>query len=540
MLGPVFERELAITARKVRSYALRSAFGLALLAVLVAGYRDAIGAGFHLRTSSFAQTTQLARALFQNLVLMQGAVVVFLTPALVAGAIAGEVQRKTLGDLLTSDLTAAEIVLGKLVARLLHVGLLVAAGFPILLLIGLLGGLDPWLVLASVAATLSTAFFLGGLSILGSTQARTVRGAMNFVFTLTLTWLILPGAIDVVLPRKGALGLRLFEWLAPVNAWIAPTSPFAFLVEILRGSIRTPGALIGRLLGMVGLQVLYGAILAALTVVGLRPSSRARAGGQRRRRAMKRARPCWIKLPPRGVPCGDDPMLWKELFAPRVPVFYRPLGLSIALVLVGLLAWGTTDFAIPAFRELWASGYGVAASGSARAAFHAYLRIVGTGIALVVALGVASDAAAGITSEREQDTWISLIATPLTGTEIVRAKILGAVWGTRHTAVVMGLLGIVGVLAGSLHPLGLLLALFELAAFIWFDAALGTWISLRTGDTIRALARAIACLLIINGGSLLVTMPLLSFRPLTLVGCPPARCWRPRSHPTASIREDRW
>jgi hypothetical protein len=81
---------------------------------------------------------------------------------------------------------------------------------------------------------------------------------------------------------------------------------------------------------------------------------------------------------------------------PRVRVFYQPLGLSIVLVLLELLAWGTGDFAIPAFREVWVSGYSPAPAGSARNALYVHQRIMGTGIALVVALGVASDAAAGI------------------------------------------------------------------------------------------------------------------------------------------------
>ena len=53
-------------------------------------------------------------------------------------------------------------------------------------------------------------------------------------------------------------------------------------------------------------------------------------------------------------------MLWKELFAARTPLLQRPLGLSVVLVLGGLLLWGTFDFAAPAFRELAATGYGVA------------------------------------------------------------------------------------------------------------------------------------------------------------------------------------
>jgi ABC-type transport system involved in multi-copper enzyme maturation permease subunit len=522
MLGPVFAREIVGTARKGRSYALRSVYSLALLAVLIASYHKAFGTDLVPRSLSDTQITTFTHELFWHLVLVQGIVVVVLTPALVAGAIAGEVQRKTLGDLLTSDLSAVEIVLGKLAARLIHLGSLLAAGLPILLLTGLLGGLDPRLVLASVAATLSTAFFLGGLAILGSIQTRSVRGAMNFVFTLTLTWLVLPGAIDVVLPHKGELGLRLYEWFGPINAWVAPTSPFALLVDVLRGSIRSSDALSGRIVAMIGLQGLYGALLTALAVADLRPSFRARAGGTRRRPPIATRGPSWLRRTAWRVPCGDDPMLWKELVVPRLPVFYRPLGLSMGLILAGLLAWGTIDFAIPAFQEVWVCGYGPAPAGSARDAFHDYLQIVGTGIALVVALGVASDAAAAIAAEREKDTWISLLATPLTGAEIVRGKMLGAFWGTRHMGVVLGLLGIVGSLAGSLHPLGLVLALFELVAFTGFAAALGIWISLRTSDTMRALTRVMTWLLAVSGGSLLVGLPLLSYRPLALVGCPPA------------------
>src|SRR3954447_10116984 len=138
-LGPVFERELTSTARRGRSYALRSAYGLGLLAVLAASGRNG--------PSTF-DTDALAGAritldLFRNLLLVQGIAIVCLTPALVAGAIAEETGRKTLHELLTSDLSSAEIVLSKLAARLSHVAILAATGFPLLLLTGLLGGLDP-------------------------------------------------------------------------------------------------------------------------------------------------------------------------------------------------------------------------------------------------------------------------------------------------------------------------------------------------------------------------------------------------------------
>lgn len=518
--GPVFERELLITARAKRFYALRAGYGLVLLALAVSAFRKTPGLVDGRGLVSLSALTLFARDLFETLVLVQGVAVVLLTPALVAGAIAGEVQRKTLHDLLTSDLTDAEIILGKLLARLLHVVVFLATGLPILACAGYLGGLDFRLTVAAEVATVSTAFFLGALSILGSTQTRSARGALNFTLTLTLTWLILPGSMVVLLPRSGPLGFLVYDWIRPINAWIAASSPFALWVDNLGRTIRSPGSLRDRVLWMVGLQVVYGILLAGLATLCVRSSYRKREGRLSRRRA---AAPAGRERRPRfwRPACGADPMLWKELFAPRTPSLYRPLGLFVSLVLGSLLAWSAFDFAAPAFRELAATGYGVAATGSHRGAFHFYLRIVGAGIYLVYVLGVASDAAAGLASERENDTWISLVSTPLTGTEILRAKMLGSIWGIRHTAVVLVALWLLGVLTGAVHPLGFVASLVELAIFTWFAAALGTWISLRSDQTIRAVARVTCVLVAVNGATLLLAVPLGTRHPLAFAGCTP-------------------
>src|SRR4051794_20778980 len=129
-LGPVYERELMVTARRKRSFALRFVYGLALLALVASIYRANPQLEASATVISFGALRSFGRALFQTLVVAQGIAVVFLTPSLVSGTIAGEVQRKTLPDLLTSDLSSAEIVLGKLAARLLHVVVLLGAGLP--------------------------------------------------------------------------------------------------------------------------------------------------------------------------------------------------------------------------------------------------------------------------------------------------------------------------------------------------------------------------------------------------------------------------
>ena len=115
-----------------------------------------------------------------------------LTPALVAGVIADEKQRKTLHYLMASPLTGSEIVLGKLLVRMLYVAVLLGVSVPVLSLLVLLGGIDPRLVLLACGATFSTAWFLAALSIWVSTIARRLREAFFIAYGLEGLWLFSP------------------------------------------------------------------------------------------------------------------------------------------------------------------------------------------------------------------------------------------------------------------------------------------------------------------------------------------------------------
>ena len=498
MLGPLFRLEMVSNARATRTYVVRSLYGATVFLVAASAYRQSFFASGHVQFSG-DELTAFARRIFDALVIIQGVAAILLAPAMTAGAVAGEAQAKTLDELLTTELTASEVVADKASARLALVMTTIFAGFPLLMLTAEIGGLGPWAALAALGVTLSTAFFLAGLALIASTQSRSVRGALNATMTIGLSWLIVPGAVQVLLPRSGITGYSLSLWVEPINTWVAASSPFVAWMAIARGSVRSPEEL-GSLLGwMVGLQLVMGAIWVGLAAALLRPGARLRSGGYHPRGAPGESRRTLR-------PCTDDPMLWKEIDVPRLPALYRPAGMLIGLVLGILMIWSTLGYATVAFREVLASGYGVAPVGSARAVFLVYLRVVVTGIAVVYLLGVASDAAAGLTSERERDTWVSLITTPLTGREIVRAKVLGALWGIRHTAVVFVGLVFSGVVAGSVHPLGMIAVFAEFAAFTAMGSTMGTWVSLRARSTTQALAITILMLAAINASGLLLGM----------------------------------
>ncbi|MBX6315248.1 MAG: ABC transporter permease subunit [Isosphaeraceae bacterium] len=497
--GPVFNAELITTARRRPYYVVRAVYGLFLLVVLWQNFQSwAPLAGAAL---SINQMARFGRSMFYSIIITQSVAVLLLTPALVAGAIADEKQRKTLHDLLASRLTSGEIVLGKLAARLLHVLVFLAVGFPFLSLLSLFGGVDPIEVALSFAGTLTTVYFLASLAILVSTYARRVRDAVSLAITLTLAWLIIPYVIEQVMPTHWPW--IYYNLVGPVNDWIAPTSPLSILGYFgPRMFFAGRAALVDRAARMAGLQAAYGTLLILWAVWRLRPIFRRERGSARRL-----ARGPWNWRIFAKPPVSDDPMLWKECHTSSTTGWAKLVGLLLVLGLIGVLAYHTFNFARPAFIELWENGFGKGVQ-TQREDFSLFLRIIGAALGALLMLGATATASAGLTAEREGDTWISLLATPLTGWEILRAKMIGPIWIMRGALGVLGALWLVGLASGALHPLGVLLAAVELVVFLWFGVASGTRLSLTARSTWRAQSLALALLLLANGGYLVCFCPI--------------------------------
>jgi ABC-type transport system involved in multi-copper enzyme maturation permease subunit len=181
-----------------------------------------------------------------------------------------------------------------------------------------------------------------------------------------------------------------------------------------------------------------------------------------------------------------------------------------ALLLIGR---GLLEYGVPALAELMRWGYfsfgESGLGGKARRQFNTYLRVAcGAGYA-VWAVGAASIASGGVTGERDDDTWLVLLSTPLTGDEIVKAKMTGAVWAGRWIGFVLAALALIGMATGSIHPIGIVACAIEIGVFLWFAAALGTYCSLRARTSTRALVATISVMILFNGGYLMCCLPFL-------------------------------
>ncbi|HEX4149273.1 MAG TPA: hypothetical protein VHY20_09810, partial [Pirellulales bacterium] len=111
LLGPIFSLELLTCARRGRYYLLRTIYAL-VLAVTLWGTYEATQS--RLPSGGIHGVANVAKEFFHRFAVLQLLTILLLAPAMVAGAVAQERERRTIEYLLTSQLSNADIVLGKL------------------------------------------------------------------------------------------------------------------------------------------------------------------------------------------------------------------------------------------------------------------------------------------------------------------------------------------------------------------------------------------------------------------------------------------
>jgi ABC-type transport system involved in multi-copper enzyme maturation permease subunit len=524
LAGPVFEFELLTTSRRGRYYMLRAGYALVLLLVLWQAYEWWVGT-FGLEMTP-RQASNFALFVLGVVTAVQMLLVLALTPALVAGVIAAEKQSKTLHYVLASPMNSLEIVLGKLLARMLHVGIFLGLGLPILSMLVLMGGVDPRLVLLSCATGVAAAWFLAALGVLMSTLARGVREAIFVAYALETLWLLCPTLLLArVIPPHWVWVSAAVGW---VNDWLEASSPFGVGLQALRQMIWGGALALDEVFWMIGIQATAGLVFVALAVWRLRPVFRrqcdalpAVASDSSRRRAF------WQRRPRRE--CGDTPVWWKESHTGRSTRLIRLVGVLVVVGLVGPILYELIKLAPPAFVEAWENS-GVFGppwtSTRNRLYFMFYLQLVVPLLCVVGILQVAGAAAVSITSEHEGDSWISLTATDLSGREVVFGKMLAAIWGARRIGLLAAFLVVLGVASDSVDWLGAVASALSAVVFAWFATALGVWVSLHLKSSWRAQFLTVSGLLLIN---LLgqTTLNLLRYpAPLVFPGFMPAQVGR--------------
>lgn len=205
--NPVLQRELLVNLRTPRAFVLLFLYQ-ALLATLVyfAWPQDV--------RLDLTGNPEAASSLVDLFFLGQYMLASLMAPSFAASAITGEKERKTYEMLLASPLRPGAIVIGKLVASLTHLAVLIFASLPIVMLCLPLGGVSLWELLAAYLALIVSVITFGAISVACSSYFK--RTAASLVVSYLL---ILPLALSAILfwHWLSALGeLRLYLTLTVV------------------------------------------------------------------------------------------------------------------------------------------------------------------------------------------------------------------------------------------------------------------------------------------------------------------------------------
>ena len=185
--NPVLQRELLVNLRTPRAFVLLFLYqGLLALVVYFAWPQDA--------RLDLTSNPTAARNLVDLFFLGQYLLASLMVPSFAAAAITGEKERKTYEMLLASPLRPAAIVLGKMVAALTHLAVLIFSSLPIVMLCLPLCGVSLWEVLAAYLGLIVSVITFGMISVACSGFFN--RTAASLVVSYLL---ILPLALSGVL-----------------------------------------------------------------------------------------------------------------------------------------------------------------------------------------------------------------------------------------------------------------------------------------------------------------------------------------------------
>src|SRR6185295_11228732 len=109
-----------------------------------------------------------------------------MAPSFAAGAITGEKERKSYEMLLASPLRPGAIVLGKLLASMCHLALLIFASLPIVMLCLALGGVSLYEVLAAYLALILSVITFGMISLACSSYFKRTASSLVVAYLLIL------------------------------------------------------------------------------------------------------------------------------------------------------------------------------------------------------------------------------------------------------------------------------------------------------------------------------------------------------------------
>lgn len=222
LTNPIAVRLIHNGGRRSKHMYIRSAYLAALIIVLLWTLL--------LNTSSRLSYQDLAAAgaaSFTAIAYLQITLICALAPVFMGGAIAQEANPKNWEVILTTPLTAGQIVLGNLFGRLFFVLALLACSLPLFAITQYFGGVPGSSILTSYLVAAGAALLVGSAAIALSVSRLVGKRAFFVFYVAVVSYLAVTFAIDLLL-RQRTGGVTLMTGLNPFLALQALLNPTTY------------------------------------------------------------------------------------------------------------------------------------------------------------------------------------------------------------------------------------------------------------------------------------------------------------------------
>jgi len=230
--GPIFGKELRVTSRRKRSYALRVAYlGLLLLSLLMVYASE--GRRYYGGIAQQAQhQAELGAEFFTVFSMFCIFAMGLIAPVLTSTSIGSEKLAKTLPVLMMTPISTWQIVTGKLLSRLLAALTLMGLSLPVLALVRLLGGVELEQMIAVLCLCTSFALSSAAIGLLYSTYINRAYAVILLAYATQLfLYMFVPMIVALCMehtPQSSATVLNIMLGSHPVMSAFAVANPSAW------------------------------------------------------------------------------------------------------------------------------------------------------------------------------------------------------------------------------------------------------------------------------------------------------------------------
>jgi ABC-type Na+ efflux pump permease subunit len=503
--GPIIAREVLTAPRTARYYLWRASFACFLFILLWTAWQSIVG---WQDVRELGLMARFGGVLYGMFAMLQLTLMLFFAPLSTAAAVAYEKDRRTFTLLLMTALSDTEIVVGKLVAGLLHIVVLLASGVGLLSLCALFGGISFGQVVNLFAVTAASGVAGGAMGLLVALWRDRTFQSISLTILMVVFSVTGVELFSVFFP-----GLRL--WDVPVEEVLNPYR--AMIAVLYPTSDEATGLARASSLVYIGVRLTFAAVIVAFGTYMLRVwnpgGDEPREQGDEEAEAVgtlveveEDAVPAPVAATAEGgtglhVPrrshrrvaaapkpyraAWTNPILWRELKTRAYGS--RPLIIKACYLLLFALGFGFFENLATGMEQPLATGLGM----------------IPVGLAILSLVLINAQGVTAITTERDTGALDLLLVTELSPRQFIHGKLFGALYNAKEMVVLPLLFAFHLWWTGRMGGENLVFFTVDYLLFCHFAAMLGLHDAITYTNTRTAVAHSLGTIFFLMVGILL-------------------------------------